>query len=74
MFEKLVGKRFESLEELEKAMEDICGVSVNCIESESEMLPDTDYMIDYELEGDDDVYTLFYLKGRGKCKYYITEV
>ena len=74
MFESLVGKRFKSLEELEKAMENICGVKVNCIESESEMLPDTDYMIDYEIEDDDDVYTLFYLKGRGECKYYITEV
>ena len=36
MFEKLVGKRFESLEELERSMEEICGVSVHCIESESE--------------------------------------
>ena len=73
-FENLVGKRFSNLEELENEMQNICGLLVRCIESESEMLDDTDYMIDYEIEGIDEVYTLFYLKGRGKTKYYITEV
>lgn len=74
MFEKLVGKRFESLEDLQNTMSEISGRKVKCIESESEMLEDTDYMIDYEVKGNPYVHTLFYLKGRGRCKYYITEV
>ena len=73
-FENLVGRRFANLGDLENKMQEICGLSVRCIESESEMLDDTDYMIDYEIEGNDKVYTLFYLKGRGENKYYITEV
>ena len=73
-FENIVGKRFSNLEDLENEMQNICGLLVRCIESESEMLDDTDYMIDYEIEGIDEVYTLFYLKGRGETKYYITEV
>ena len=74
MFEELVGKRFKNLKTLELIMKSICGKPVHCIESESEMPDNTDYMIDYEIEGDGDVYTLFYLKGRGDCRYYITEV
>ena len=73
-FENLVSKRFSNLEDLENEMQKICGLTVKCIESESDMLDDTDYMIDYEIEGIEEVYTLFYLKGRGITKYYITEV
>lgn len=72
-FEKVVGRRYESLNLLEIDLGTLCGSDVHCIESESDQLEETDYMIDFEIEGDGDVYALFYLKDNAD-RYYITEV
>lgn len=72
--DKLIGKRFKNLKDLKTDLEKLhnCKV-VNIFESESERLEDSDFMIDYELENDTDVYTIFYLKDNAN-NYYITEV
>lgn len=70
----LVGKRFETLEDLKEVISLLSGKKcITCIESESETEKGTDNMIDFEFEDDDDVYTLFYLKDNAN-NYYITEV
>lgn len=72
--EKLVGCRFTNLTELKKAIEKLTNREVcTIIESESERLKGTDFMIDYEFIEQEDVYTLFYLKDNAH-RYYITEV
>lgn len=71
--EDLVGRRFRSLEELKARIEDLTGRKVGAIlESESEMMEETDYMIDYEFELSD-IHTMYYLKDNAG-NYYITEV
>ena len=73
MLEKLIGRRYETLESLKNDIEDLSGRKVNAIiESESERFEDMDYMIDFEFE-EFDIHTLFYLKDNAD-RYYITEV
>ena len=70
MLEKLVGRRYESLELLKN---DIEILKVNAIiESESDRLEGTDFMIDVEFK-EFDIDTIFYLKDNAG-RYYITEV
>lgn len=74
MLEKLAGKRYTTLEALKKDIEKAAKRKVvTIIESETEKPEDTDFMIDYTFDDDDDVYTMFYLKDNGG-HYYITEV
>lgn len=71
--ERLVGRRFKTLDELKEEIEKLTQKKVNSIiESESDRLEDTDYMIDYEFELFD-IHTMFYLKDNAN-NYYITEV
>lgn len=71
--EKIVGRRYESLEALKADIEMITGKKVDSIiESESDRPDGTDYMIDFEFELFN-IHTIFYLKDTAG-KYYITEV
>jgi len=71
--ERLVGRRFKTLDELKAEIEKITQKKVNTvIESESDRPEGTDYMIDYEFETFD-IHTMFYLKDNAD-NYYITEV
>lgn len=71
--ERLVGRRFKTLDELKAEIETITQKKVNTvIESESDRPEGTDYMIDYEFETFD-IHTMFYLKDNAD-NYYITEV
>ena len=71
--ERLVGKRFKTLDELKEEIEKITQKKVNSIiESESDRLEGTDFMIDYEFDLFD-IHTMFYLKDNAN-NYYITEV
>ena len=71
--ERLVGRRFKTLDELKAEIEKITQKKVNAvIESESDRPEGTDYMIDYEFELFD-IHTMFYLKDNAD-NYYITEV
>lgn len=72
--EKMVGKRYASLDEIKKEIEKLTGVKVaEVIKSSSERLKGTDFMLDFEFEDDSDVYTIFYLKDNAG-NYYITEI
>lgn len=73
--EKIVGRRYATLELLKQDIENLTGKTINAIiESESERYEHLDFMIDYEFkEQIGDVRTLFYLKDNGG-KYYITEI
>lgn len=71
--ERLVGKRFENLDKLKNSIEEITHRKVGTIiESESDRIDGTDYMIDFEF-GRFDIHTIFYLKDNAN-RYYITEV
>ena len=71
--EVMVGRRYESLEEVAGAIESATGMEVKyIIESESEKPEGTDEMIDFEF-GEFDIHTIFYLKDNAG-RYYITEV
>lgn len=71
--ERLVGRRFENLDELKNSIEEITHKKVGTIiESESDRIDGTDYMIDFEF-GLFDIHTIFYLKDNAN-RYYITEV
>ena len=71
--ERLVGRRFKTLDKLKEEIEKITQKKVNSIiESESDRLEETDFMIDYEFELFD-IHTMFYLKDNAN-NYYITEV
>ena len=73
MLEKLVGRRYANLELLKNDIEILTGKTVNTImESESDRLPEQDFMIDFEFE-EFDIDTIFYLKDNAG-NYYITEV
>lgn len=79
MLEKLVGRRYVTLEDLKKDIEDLTQREVvSIIESESEKVFDTngletDDMIDYEFSDSGNVHTLFYIRDCAN-RYYITEV
>lgn len=73
MLEKLVGRRYETLELLKHDIELLIGKKVNTIiESDSDRFEHQDFMIDYEFE-EFDIHTLFYLRDN-ENRYYITEV
>lgn len=73
MLEKLIGRRYETLELLRNDIEILTGKKVNTIiESESDRPEETDFMIDIEFE-EFDITTIFYLKDNAD-RYYITEV
>lgn len=82
----LIGKRFETLEQIENEIFEATGYYAKVIKSESETVEGLDNMLDYELynteddknnqykEGyDGEVHTMFYLLDNAN-KYYITEV
>ena len=72
--EQLVGKRYAFLEDLRCDIELAANRKVrNIVISESERPYELDFMIDYEFEDDDEVYTIFYLLDNAN-NYYITEV
>lgn len=73
ILENLVGRRYASLDLLKNDIEILIEKNVtNIEESNSDRFEEMDFMIDYEIEGSDKVYTLFYLKDN--CgSYYITE-
>lgn len=71
--ERLVGRRFSSLDEIRNEIEKITHKKIGTIfESESDRLEECDFMIDYEFEPFD-IHTLFYLRDNAG-HYYITEV
>lgn len=73
MLEKLIRRRYETLELLRNDIEILTGKNVNTIiESESDRPDGTDFMIDIEFE-EFDIITIFYLKDNAD-RYYITEV
>ena len=70
----MLGTRHKTLEDLKECLQKYLGKKVvNIFESESERLENLDYMIDYELENDNNVYTIYYLKDN-ENNYYITEI
>lgn len=72
--ENLVGRRYSTLELLKHDIELMSNRKVVNIElSDSDRYDDMDFLIDYEYEDDDEVYTLFYLFDNANS-YYITEV
>lgn len=74
LIKTIVGKRYETLDLLKNDIEIVLNKNVETIiESESERIDELDYMIDFCLENDHEVYTIFYLRDNGG-KYYITEI
>ena len=72
--ERLVGRRYKTLEELKNDIEKVTNRKINAIlESESERFEELDYMIDYEFIEQEDVYTLYYLKDNAG-NYYLDSV
>ncbi len=70
----LVGKRFNTLDQLKMAIEKISNMKVDMIaESQTERLEDSDDMIDFCYLELQDIHTMFYLKDNAG-RYYITEV
>ena len=70
----LVGKRFNTLDQLKMAMEKISNMTVDMIaESQTERPEDSDDMIDFCYLELQDIHTMFYLKDNAG-RYYITEV
>lgn len=70
----LVGKRFNTLDQLKMAIEKISNMKVDMIaESQTERPEDSDDMIDFCYLDLQDIHTMFYLKDNAG-RYYITEV
>mgnify|MGYP000975810765 FL=1 len=70
----LVGKRFNTLDQLKMAIEKISNMKVDMIaESQTERPEDGDAMIDFCYLELQDIHTMFYLKDNAG-RYYITEV
>ena len=70
----LVGKRFNTLDQLKMAIEKISNMKVEMIaESQTERPEDSDDMIDFCYLELQDIHTMFYLKDNAG-RYYITEV
>lgn len=70
----LVGKRFNTLDQLKMAIEKISNMKVDMIaESQTERPKDSDDMIDFCYLELQDIHTMFYLKDNAG-RYYITEV
>lgn len=73
--EKIVGRRYESLNLLKIDLETILKREIeSIIESESERYEECDYMIDFCFKDNKwDIRTIYYLKDN-VGRYYITEV
>ena len=72
--EKIVGRRYESLDLLKSDIETCLKRKVEIIiESESEQPEGFDFMIDYWFEDENEAETIWYLKDNAG-NYYITEV
>lgn len=73
--EKIVGRRYKTLELLKNDIEITLGRNIETIiESESERIEELDFMIDYcFVDDENEIETLYYLKDNGGM-YYITEV
>ena len=70
----LVGKRFNTLDQLKMAIEKISNMKVDMIaESQTERPEGSDDMIDFCYLELQDIHTMFYLKDNAG-RYYITEV
>ena len=71
----IIGNRYENLDSLRVDIEAYLHRKISTIiESESERLEGTDFMIDYCFEDDeDDIETIWYLRDNAG-NYYITEV
>lgn len=70
----LVGKRFNTLDQLKMAIEKISNMKVDMIaESQTERPEDSDDTIDFCYLELQDIHTMFYLKDNAG-RYYITEV
>lgn len=70
----LVGKRFNTLDQLKMAIEKISNMKVDMIaESQTERPEDSDDMIDFCYLELQDIHAMFYLKDNAG-RYYITEV
>ena len=70
----LVGKRFNTLDQLKMAIEKISNMKVDMIaESQTERPEDSDDMIDFCYLELQDIHTMFYLKDNAG-RSYITEV
>lgn len=70
----LVGKKFNTLDQLKMAIEKISNMKVDMIaESQTERPEDSDDMIDFCYLELQDIHTMFYLKDNAG-RYYITEV
>ena len=70
----VVGKRFNTLDQLKMAIEKISNMKVDMIaESQTERPEDSDDMIDFCYLELQDIHTMFYLKDNAG-RYYITEV
>lgn len=70
----LVGKRFNTPDQLKMAIEKISNMKVDMIaESQTERPEDSDDMIDFCYLELQDIHTMFYLKDNAG-RYYITEV
>lgn len=70
----LVGKRFNTLDQLKMAIEKISNMKVDMIaESQTERPEDSDDMMDFCYLELQDIHTMFYLKDNAG-RYYITEV
>ena len=70
----LVGKRFNTLDQLKMTIEKISNMKVDMIaESQTERPEDSDDMIDFCYLELQDIHTMFYLKDNAG-RYYITEV
>ena len=76
--ESLVCGRFKTVDDIANEIEKLTGEKCVVFESESDLLDDTDYMLDYYFPDSEDIEedfvgTIFYLKDRAG-NYYITEV
>lgn len=72
--EKIVGKRYMSLDEIKKEIERLTNTKITeIIRSSSERYEGSDFMLDFEFKDDGDVYTIYYLKDNAG-NYYITEI
>ena len=74
--DKLVGCRFNSLEDLEEYLKVLGAENPHVFESESDLTEECDFMLDgtvkEDSDDDKDYFTLYYLKDRSNF-YYITE-
>lgn len=76
MLERLIGHRYETLNELKNDIENLTGKKVECIEhGECDRIEDMDFVIGYYFNDEDVdvVHSIYYLKDNGG-NYYITEV